>query len=77
MLKNDEAKVLTGWKAIAAYLHVSVRYAYDLARKEGLPVRQWQKERHRVLALPDELDDWLAGRAMRPPARPGRPPVAS
>jgi hypothetical protein len=49
---------LHGWKAIAAYLMVSVRKAQDLEKDRGLPVRRGVGPKAPVFALTTELDAW-------------------
>ena len=76
---------LHGWKAIAAYLLVSVRKAQDLEKERGLPVRRGVGPKAPVFAIAGELDTWklqaLAG-AVRadhpdlPSAGPEDPVVA-
>jgi hypothetical protein len=51
-------QVLTSWKEIAAYLGKGVRTVQRWETELGLPVRRPGSERHIVLALPTELDDW-------------------
>ena len=63
---------LGSWKAIASYLHSSVRSARRWERAEGLPVhRHMHHKLGRVYALRSELDAWRKTRARSP-----RPEVA-
>jgi len=54
----EQPKELSGWKAIASHLGVSVRTAQDYERILGLPVHRQPGEKGRVFADPDELDGW-------------------
>jgi len=54
------ANVLTSWKEIANYLGKGVRTVQRWERLFGLPVRRPKgKNRHAILAIPEELDAWL------------------
>jgi TolB-like protein len=72
---------LSSWKAIAAYLHCSVRTARRWEHAEGLPVhRHVHQQLGRVFALATELDTWRRSRARSPdPVSPpsSMPPLAS
>ena len=59
MLRPDE---LTGWKAIAEYLRVSVRAAQEYEKDRGLPVHRQPGEKGRVYAKPGELEEWRANK---------------
>ncbi len=54
------AEVLNSWKQIAMYLGRGVRTVQRWERDLGLPVhRPRGKHRSAVLAIPDELDQWV------------------
>lgn len=54
-----DAKVLRGWKDIAAYLHTTVKTATRWEDVRGLPVRrQPGGARDTVFAFREELDEW-------------------
>jgi len=56
-------QVLSSWKEIAAYLGKGVRTVQRWEAEMGLPVRRPGPERHIVVAIPAELDEWVrAGR---------------
>jgi hypothetical protein len=51
--------VLSSWKEIADYFGKDVRSVRRWEAKFGLPIhRHWEK-RQRVIAYPDELEQWL------------------
>src|SRR5579872_2471669 len=53
-------KILKSWKDIAAYLKVAVSTAQRWERDLELPVRRAGGRRgSAIMALPNELDDWL------------------
>jgi hypothetical protein len=56
--KNDQ--LLTSWKEIAAHLGKGVRTAQRWEREIGLPVRRPAENRHIVVALATDLDNWIA-----------------
>lgn len=56
--------VLTSWKEIAQYVGKGVRTVQRWEHYFGLPVRRPNGgSHHAVLALPDELDEWMRQRA--------------
>jgi hypothetical protein len=70
MMKKEttsaEPHVLTSWKEVAVYLGKGVRTVQRWERELGLPVRRpYGVEKHVIVALPEELDDWVHTR-MRP-----------
>jgi hypothetical protein len=66
-----ETPVLTSWKEIAAYLGKGVRTVQRWEGELKLPVRRpYGLDKHVVIALPDELDNWVHQR-LRP--RSNRP----
>ena len=56
--RNDQ--LLTSWKEIAAHLGKGVRTAQRWEREIGLPVRRPAENRHIVVALATDLDNWIA-----------------
>jgi hypothetical protein len=85
---NSDPHVLTSWKEIAAYLGKGVRTVQRWERELSLPVRRpYGMEKHVIVALPEELDNWMRTRMVprenngaRPavaqtPARPQKPKV--
>ncbi len=53
-------QILKSWKDIAAYLKVAVSTVQRWERDLGLPVRRAGGKRgSAIMALPDEIDDWL------------------
>jgi hypothetical protein len=57
---SSKSVVLNSWKEIAAYLGRGVRTVQRYERELGLPVRRPRgTPRSAVLALTDELDNWL------------------
>jgi GAF domain len=61
-----ETKVLSSWKAIAAYLGCGVRTAQRYDADRGLPVRRVSGTTHStVCAFIDEIDLWVASRPIR------------
>ena len=61
-----KAVVLNSWKEIAAYLGRGVRTVQRWEFDAGLPVhRPKGKDRSAVLALTNELDNWLCGTPVR------------
>lgn len=60
-------KILTSWKEIGQYLGKGVRTAQRWERESGLPVRRREnRARHAVLAIPEELDEWVRTRTRGP-----------
>jgi hypothetical protein len=58
--QTPKGLVLNSWKEIAAYLGRGVRTVQRYERDLGLPVRRPRgKSRSAVIALADELDNWL------------------
>jgi hypothetical protein len=58
---NVKSEILNTWKEIARYLDRGVRTAQRWERDLHLPVRRPRgKRRSAVLALPKEIDAWLA-----------------
>jgi hypothetical protein len=56
----SERKALQSWKEIADYLNRGVRTVQRWEQGFGLPVhRPAGRDRSSVLALPEELDDWM------------------
>jgi hypothetical protein len=54
------SNVLNSWKEIAAYLNRGVRTVQRWERDLGLPVRRPRgHDRSAVIAIPEELDQWL------------------
>jgi hypothetical protein len=49
---------LTGWKAVAEYLHVSVRTAQQFEKTKGLPVHRGAGVKPAIFAIASELDEW-------------------
>lgn len=57
---DGEAKALTSWAEIASYLGKGVRTVQRWERELRLPIRRLDgSPKHAVLALPQELDEWL------------------
>lgn len=54
----DTTDLLSGWKAIAGYLHVSVSTVQRWARLRGLPVSRGALRR-RVYTEAEDLRRWL------------------
>ena len=70
MLKKEAARpqILTGWKEIANYLGLGVRTVQRYERL-GLPIRRpTEKSRGAVMAIPSEIEGWIAAA----PARLGK-----
>src|SRR5580698_6844991 len=58
-------KTLVSWKEIAVYLNRAERTVKRWERERGLPVHRVPGgERGGVFAYPDELADWLKGKAL-------------
>jgi len=58
------AEVLSSWKEIAAYVGKGVRTVQRWERNLGFPVRRPSaRSRNVVVALPAEIDEWIAGGA--------------
>jgi CheY-like chemotaxis protein len=63
---NTDRKVLNSWKEIAAYLGRGVRTLQRYEAIYGLPVRRVAgRDRTAVMALSDELNEWLNRSATR------------
>jgi hypothetical protein len=59
--------ILTSWKEIGQYLGKGVRTAQRWERECALPVRRRENHaRHAVLAIPEELDEWVRSRTRGP-----------
>lgn len=57
---RKESHILSSWKEIAAYLGRSVRTVQRMELELGLPVRRPKGHaRSSVMAIPQELDEWL------------------
>lgn len=57
---GSESHVLTSWKEVAVYLGKGVRTVQRWERELALPVRRpYGLEKHVIVALPSELDDWM------------------
>lgn len=57
------AEVFTSWKEIARYFGKGVRTVQRWERELGLPVRRFEAQaERRVLAVPEELDQWVMSR---------------
>jgi len=52
---------LTGWKAVAAHLRVSVRSAQEFEKKRGLPIHRGAGTKAPVFAYVRELENWKLG----------------
>jgi len=62
--KTSAAKTLVSWKEIAVFLNRAERTVKRWERERGLPVHRVPGgERGSVFAYPDELADWLKGKA--------------
>jgi hypothetical protein len=53
---DNGSDILTGWKSIASFLHVSVRQARSLKKNEALPV---SKKGGNVFATKKKLEAWV------------------
>jgi hypothetical protein len=51
--------LLSSWKEIAAYLHQGVRTPETWERDAGVPIRRDVENRHIIVAVSDELDEWV------------------
>jgi TolB-like protein len=61
---SDSAKTLVSWKEIAVFLNRAERTVKRWERERGLPVHRVPGgERGSVFAYPNELTDWLKGKA--------------
>lgn len=61
---QPERQVLHSWKEIATYMGLGVRTVQRYECGLGFPIRRPAgKKRSSVLALSDEIDDWLESRA--------------
>jgi hypothetical protein len=70
MAETHPSGELVGWKAIAAYLRVSVRTAQDFEKLRALPIRRGSGVRAPVFALKNEREEWRQNRerlALQPP----------
>ncbi len=68
---------LESWKQIAAHLNKSERTVRRWHETEGLPVHKHQhQQKGSVWAYPNELQEWLAARIVRPEAPEAPPPAA-
>jgi hypothetical protein len=68
-------KIIKSWKDIASYLGVGIRTAQRWTRERGLPVKQpGATRRTAVLAISDEIDQWLLEASIRRPNREVEPP---
>src|SRR5262245_7873648 len=60
---NSRSEILNSWKEVAQYLGRGVRTVQRWEHDLGLPVRRPRgKARSAVIALRDDLDDWLNNR---------------
>jgi hypothetical protein len=59
-MEQPSATVLTCWKDIAVYLGKGVRTVQRWEKEFGLPVKRPLRSRHVVIAIPAELDAWVA-----------------
>lgn len=67
---SDNGPVLTGWKAIAAFLKRDQRTAMRWASERGLPIRRVPGgKRGSVYAVQAEIAEWLARGAGQPGER--------
>jgi hypothetical protein len=74
---RQEAKVLSSWKDIAAYLGKGVRTVQRWEREVGLPVSRPQNtHKSTVLTSTDKLDRWVATKWAQRPSRRESPPNA-
>lgn len=65
--------VLNSWKEIAAYVGRGVRTLQRYERLFGFPIRRPNNGKHSsVMALPEEIDEWLQRTARRAPAPNGQ-----
>lgn len=62
-----QTPVLTSWKEIAGYMGKGVRTVQRWEQSFGLPVRRASASDHTaVLAVPQELDLWIAAQPLNP-----------
>lgn len=62
---SNRAGIVSGWKAIAAYLGMGVRTVQRYEREVGLPVRRLLRGKQgSVLATKSELDAWINARPL-------------
>jgi hypothetical protein len=66
VLEQEAVMLLSSWKEIAAYLHKGVRTAQRWEREAGLPIRRPVKNRHIIVAVSEELDDWVQAQSNPP-----------
>jgi hypothetical protein len=60
----SSSRPLTSWKEIASYLDKGVRTVQRWERELGLPVRRPSTcDKHVVVGLPEELDQWTRNKA--------------
>jgi hypothetical protein len=79
-VRMSDNRPLTSWKEIAAHLGKGVRTVQRWERERGLPVRRPSLvDKHIVVALPEDLDEWLRTRAgpLQEPAPPPARPVTT
>ncbi|NIR04314.1 MAG: hypothetical protein GTN82_02690, partial [Candidatus Aminicenantes bacterium] len=58
--KNENQGQLTGIKAIAEYLDMSIRNIYNWEKKLGLPIHRVSGSTgYRIYAYKEEIDRWL------------------
>lgn len=57
---------LSGWKAIAVYLRVSIRTAQSMERTQGLPIRRGSGTKGPVFAIVAELEQWKLQQSLAP-----------
>jgi hypothetical protein len=61
----DGSHVLTSWKEIATYLGKGLRTVQRWEHELSLPIRRpLNAQKHIVMALPAELDEWVRGRML-------------
>lgn len=66
MQPSEPPAEINNWKAIAAYLGVSVRTVQTWEKGLGLPIHRMEgPDKARVWAYPSELDNWKRQRAIR------------
>ncbi len=72
---SPSSNVLSSWKEIAAYVGRGVRTVQRWELMLGFPVRRpYQHLRSAVLALPEEIDAWVAGCQRRSVPAPEKVP---
>jgi hypothetical protein len=66
-LLGQQQRYLSSWKEIAQYFGRGVRTVQRWEAMLGLPVRRPHgRSRSAVMAITDELDEWLSGARLRP-----------